>query len=237
MGKVIIALFFLVFFTWEKLTKNALLCIIVRIFISRSSFLPCISVNWKVNLVIFPSLTSYTEGKKQHQNMQTGLSAFNENNSCYPYKQLPPRARMTSPQWLRFSWALSQALLRLAETTAVISLWNLLCFGTGRKPLIWLHLPSYHVDDGEYWLQKSLGSAFVCLAWHMQKLWFHIVLVRCRFYIPFLLPDQCTGKTTNLLGGLYKSLLFPNLFKFRVWNHCNKTTKAMAFTDKLKPLL
>lgn len=38
MGKVIIALFFLVFFTWEKLSKNALLCIIVRIFISLSLF-------------------------------------------------------------------------------------------------------------------------------------------------------------------------------------------------------
>lgn len=151
---------------------------------------------------------------------------------------------MTLPQWLRFSsrqaelyLRQSQELLCLAEATVVISLSNSLCFGTERKPLIWLHLPTYHVDDGAYWLQKLLGSAFVCLAWHMQKLWFHIVLVRCRFYIPFLLPDQCTGKTTNLLGGLYNSLLFPSLFKFRVWNHCNKTTKAMEFTDKLKPLL
>lgn len=152
---------------------------------------------------------------------------------------------MTSPQWLRFSSQQpelhprqSQALLCSAEATVVISLSNLLCFGTERKPLVWLHLPRYHADDGAYWLQKSLGSAFVCLFGmaHAETL-VHIVLVRCRFYVPFLLPDQCTGKTTNLLGGLYNSLLFPNLFKFRLWNHCNKTTKAMVFTDKLKPLL
>lgn len=151
---------------------------------------------------------------------------------------------MTLPQWLKFSSQQAELYLRqsptllwLAEATVLISLSNILCFGTERKPLIWLHIPSYHVDDGAYWLQKSLASAFVCLAWCKQKVWFHIVLVRCRFYTPFLLPDQCPGKTTNLLGGLYNSLLFPNLFKFRVWNHCNKTTKAIEFTDKLKPLL
>lgn len=151
---------------------------------------------------------------------------------------------MTLPHWQSFSsqqaklyLRQSQALLCLAEATVLISQSNILCFRTERKPFFWLHFPSYHVNDGAYWLQKLLASAFACLAWHMQKLWFHIVLVRYRFYIPFLLPDRCTGKTTSILGGLYNSLLFPNLFKFRVWKHCNKTTKAMEFTDKQKPLL
>lgn len=71
----------------------------------------------------------------------------------------------------------------------------------------------------------------------MQKLWLHIVLVRCRFCIPFILPVQCAGKTTNLLGGLWNRPVFCNLFKFRAWNSCNKTTEGMEYTDKVKPLL